>query len=107
MKIILASTSGAALFLSAVFGLNYFGYINIAFFAPKYEDIRRSVMINSRSYDEGAQRELYRLKSQYQQAKTDEEKAILAASAKHEFSIYPKDRLPPDLLTFLSQIEGN
>ncbi len=107
MKMTLATIGGAALFLGAVFGLNYFGYINTAFFAPKYEAIRRDVMINSRSYDEGAQRELYRLKLQYQQAKTDEEKATLAAAAKHEFSIYPKDRLPPDLLTFLSQIESN
>lgn len=90
-----------------VAGLGIGGYHLYAFLAPKYESTRRDVMINARTYDEGTKRELYRLKLQYSQAKTDEERDTIAAAARHEFQIFPQDRLPPDLLTFMSQVGGN
>lgn len=97
---------GMALLCMVGFGLNYFGYVNFAFFAPKYEAVRRDQMIESRSYTEGTIRELYTLQRQYQTAKSDEEKATIAAAAQHEFSIFPKERLPGDLRMFLAQIGG-
>lgn len=82
---------------TAVFGLAYFGYANFAFFAPKYEAVRRDVMIESRAYSEASVRELYRLKRQYDTTDDAAARATILAAARHEFSIFPEDRLPPDL----------
>lgn len=97
---------GVALFFIAIFALNYFGYANFAFFATKYEAVRRDQMIESRSYTEGTIRELYTLRRQYQTAANDQERATIAAVARHEFSIFPKERLPADLQSFLQEIGG-
>jgi hypothetical protein len=105
-RIFVMSVVGLVLLCGAIFGLNYFGYTNFAFFAPKFEAVRRDQMIESRAYTEGTIRELYTLQRQYQTAKSDDERATIAAAAQHEFSIFPKDRLPSDLRTFLSQIGG-
>ena len=93
-------------FFAFIFGLNYFGFANYAFFAPKYEGVRRDVMIQSRAYSEATTREFYRLKLQYQQARTDDERATIRAMALHESESFDRDRLPADLQLFLTQIGG-
>jgi hypothetical protein len=105
-RVLFMAAFGVAALCGVLFGLNYFGYANFAFFAPKYEAVRRDQMIESRSYTEGTIRELYTMQRQYQDAKTDEERDTIAAAARHEFSIFPKERLPADLRTFLAQIGG-
>ena len=89
-----------------IVGISIGGYQLYALLAPKYEATRRDVMIESRSYTEGTIRELYTLQRQYQTAGTDAERETIAAAARHEFSIFPKNRLPADLQTFLTQIGG-
>ena len=106
MKTAAAIFGGVALFFIAIFALNLFGFANFAFFAPKIEAVRRDQMIESRAYTEGTIRELYTLQRQYQTAKNDEERATISAAARHEFSIFPKERLPSDLQTFLVQVGG-
>jgi hypothetical protein len=88
------------------FCLNYFGYASFSFFAPKYEAVRRDVMIQSRAYSEATTREIYRLKLQFQQAKTDDERATIAAMARHESQSFDRARLPADLRLFIDQIGG-
>lgn len=105
-RVILMILAALVFFAGVIFGLNYAGYASFSFFAPRVEAIRRDQMIESRSYTEGTIRELYTLQRQYQSAKTDEERATIAAAAQHEFSIFPKERLPGDLRTFMSQIGG-
>lgn len=97
---------GALLGVAFITGLSVGSYYLYAFLAPKYEATRRDVMIESRSYTEGTIRELYTMQRQYQAAKTDEERDTIAAAARHEFSIFPKERLPQDLQTFLAQVGG-
>ena len=46
------------------------------------------------------------MQRQYQAAKTDVERDTIAAAARHEFSIFPKERLPVDLQTFMAQVGG-
>lgn len=82
----------------------HFGMISVL--APWYEAIRRDQMLNSRSYEEGTLRALYEYKRQYDRAGSDAERDVLAAAARHEFSIFPRDRLPPDLLPFMDAVEG-
>ena len=84
--------------------MNYFGFVNVAFFAPKYEGVRRDVMIESRYYSEATVRELYRMKRQYDTADSDAAKATIGAAARHEFGIFPEDRLPPDLAAWRAHI---
>ena len=59
------------------FGLRYAGYLQFAFFAPLQEAVRRDVMIESRAYSEATTREMYRLKLQHMQAKSDDERATI------------------------------
>src|SRR6266567_3431351 len=106
MKDFLAATAVVVLVVAGVTGLSVGSYYLYAFLAPKYESTRRDVMIESRSYSEGTIRELYTIQRQYQAAKSDDERATLAAAARHEFSIFPKERLPGDLQAFLSQVGG-
>jgi cytochrome c556 len=89
----------------AVAGLNYFGYLSAAFYAPKYEEIRRETMLESRTYHEGTLRELYRLKRQYDTAIDESAKQTIAAAARHEFQIFPSERLPGDLYAWMQQIQ--
>lgn len=106
MKDAFAALAVLILVVAGVVGTSIGGYYLYAFLAPKYESTRRDVMLNSRVYDEGTKRELYRLKLQYGQAKTDAERDTIAAAARHEFQIFPQDRLPSDLLSFMAQIGG-
>lgn len=75
-------------------------------FAPQYEAVRRDVMIESRAYSEATTREFYRLRLQYAQAKTEDEKATIRAMARHEAAAFDRARLPADLQSFLIQIGG-
>jgi hypothetical protein len=106
MKDVLATLAVIGFCVGAIVGLSFGGYYLYAALAPKYEATRRDVMIESRSYTEGTIRELYTLQRQYQTAKTDAERETIAAAARHEFSIFPKERLPGDLQTFMAQIGG-
>jgi hypothetical protein len=92
--------------IGAIFGLNYLAYGNFAFFAPKYEAVRRDVMIESRAYSEATTRQLYRLKLQYQQAGSDAERATIRAMTLHEAQAFDRDRLPADLRNFVQQMGG-
>ena len=84
-------------------GLSYLSYIAYVFYSPKYEAVRRDTMIESRTYSEASIRRLYDLKREWEAA-TQAGKAAIAATARHEFSIFPQDRLPADLSVWYSQI---
>lgn len=85
-------------------GLAFGGFYMTAYFAPKFEGVRRDVMIESRAYSEASIRRLYNLKRQWVKA-TPDGKRLLEATARHEFSIFPLDRLPVDLQTFYQTIK--
>ena len=104
-KIIGISILAVSILVASVVGLNFLRYGVISFFAPKYEAVRRDVMIESRYYSEATVRELYRLKRQYDSAATDEARATIRATALHEFSIFPEDRLPTDLRVWFAQLD--
>lgn len=92
------------LVIAALVGLSIGGYYLYAYLAPKYESTRRDVMLESRAYSEGQTREIYRLKLQYQQAKSDDERATIRAMALHEASAFDRSRLPLDLQSFIQQL---
>lgn len=92
------------LVLGAIIGTSFLGFFLYSFFAPKYEGVRRDVMIESRYYSEVTVRRLYDLKRQYETETTPTAKQTIAMSARHEFSIFPQDRLPADLRVWMAQI---
>jgi len=98
--IILVGIGIVAVVIAMMFG----GYYATAYFSPKYEAVRRDTMIESRAYSEATIRELYRFKRQYEAAQTPAEKQTIVAAARHEFEIFPQDRLPADLAIWFQQI---
>lgn len=106
MKDFFAVIGVAILVVGAVVGMSIGGYYLYAFLAPKYESTRRDVMLQSRAYSEGQTREMYRLKLQYQQAQSDDERSTIRAMALHEASAFDRTRLPSDLQSFIQQLGG-
>lgn len=106
MKTFFATVGAVAAVLGVPFGLAYYGYIGTAFFAPRYEAIRRDTMIESRYYSEATIRRLRDLKIQYDASSDSSARLTLAAAAKHEAAIFPQDRLPADLRLWLSSLGG-
>lgn len=105
MKEFVGSIFKLVVFGLVIFGVFYGGYLLTAFFAPRYEAIRRDVMIESRAYSESSVRELYRLREQYINASSDDARSALRSMVLHEFAIFPQDRLPPDLQTFYATLQ--
>lgn len=97
MKNVLGAIGAVIIWVAVAAGLMFGGFYAYQYFAPKYEGVRRDVMIESRAYSEATVRELYRMKRQYESAETEAERATIRAAALHEFSIFPEDRLPNDL----------
>ncbi|MFI5260820.1 MAG: hypothetical protein ACHQU0_03435 [Candidatus Paceibacteria bacterium] len=76
-----------------------------SYFLPREEGLRRDTMIESRAYSEGMTRELYKIKVQYAQTKSDDERVALRGQALHEAAAFDRTRLPPDIQVFLNQLE--
>ncbi len=105
MDKILGALLGVVVGLAALVGLTYLSFQLYAFYNPKYEEVRRETYEQSRAFNEGMVRDLENLKMQYQTAAPDQQ-AGLRAVILHRFSVYPTDRLPPDLQAFYTQLSG-
>jgi len=90
---------------ASIFGVAYGGYRMYAFFAPRYVAVDNRVFQESQQYNEGMVRDLENLRMQYMSA-TPEQREALRALVLHRFSVYPEDKLPPDLLAFYSSLKG-
>jgi len=106
MKTGLAIIGGVCAFAILIAALQFAGFASFSFYAPKYEGVRRDVMIESRAYSEATTRQMYRLKLQWQQAATPDEKATIRAMALHEARAFDIQRLPADLQLFITQLGG-
>lgn len=109
MREVIGGLTGLLFFALVVIGIAFAGASldlwGYGYFAPKYEAVRRDVMIQSRAYSEASTREMYRFKLQYVQAKSDDERNTIKAFALHEATSFDRDRLPLDLQAFLEQLE--
>lgn len=91
--------------LAAIFGLSYLGYESYKFFAPKYRAVDNAVYHESEQYNEGMVRDLENLQLEYINA-TPEGKQSLRAIVLHRFSVYPEDKLPPNLRNFYNDLRS-
>lgn len=86
-------------------GLSFISLWSYQYFAPRYEDARRKVFKQTRSYNEGKMQDLSKYRYEYLKG-TPEEKAIIKSTIQHMFADYESQELPIELRQFLDQIKG-
>lgn len=84
-------------------GITFASFYSYQYFKPKYTAVDNTVFQQSQQYNEGMVRDLENIKLEYLAA-TPEQRDALRALAIHRFSVYPTNRLPPDLQQFYSQL---
>lgn len=88
----------------AIFAIGWIGMANdlamFSFFAPKYEQVRRTTFEQSKAYNQGMIQNLQQAQQEYTLA-TDDQKAALVSILRHRFADYPEENLPPYLQSFL------
>lgn len=94
--------------IGAIFGLIIIGFLlditglyEFKFIAPKYEDARRQVFENTKSYRDGTQRDFDNLYLSYEAAKTPEEKSAILGVIRHRAEGTPQDLVPADIVQLL------
>lgn len=98
--------SGLVLLIVLAFAFNLGGLEWSRFFGPRREAVRRDVFKQTRSYNEGKEQELIRLRRQYLLAKSDEDKAVLASTIRLTFADYDETLLDStELRSFLRKIK--
>jgi len=101
----MAFTMAIAIGIAAIFGLSYLGYESYKFFAPKYRQVDNQVFKESEQYNDGMIRDLENLQMEYVKA-TAEQKDALRAITLHRFSVYPEDKMPPNLRNFYNSLKA-
>ena len=91
--------------LALIFGLTFLGYKSYEFFAPKYRAVDNQVFKQSEQYNDGMIRDLENLQLEYIKA-TAEQKDALRAITLHRFSVYPEDKMPPNLRNFYNDLKA-
>lgn len=106
-KIVLLSIGGFIGFIALIFTLNLGGLGWKMFFAPKYESVNRQVFEETKSYVHGKNEDLAKYFSEYQEAKTDEDKAIIKEVVKVRFAEFDTNKVNvPRLRQFLVSMRG-
>jgi len=80
-------------------GNDFFMY---KYFAPKYEDARRQVFENTKSYNQGMIQELQNMQIEYGKSEPSQQKMI-ASVILQRTADFPDDRLPEGLREFVQQ----
>jgi hypothetical protein len=90
-----------ALVVVGMFG-SFFAY---QYFAPKYRAVDNEVFKQSEQYNDGMIRDLENLQLEYINADADKKQA-LRAIVLHRFSVYPVEKMPPNLRNFYEQLKA-
>ena len=98
------------LILLLVFGIlggiaRAMGFISFAFWAPKVEQVRYNTFKESQSYNDGMVRDLQDLRMTWLAA-TPDQRILLRSTILQRFSVYDRNRLPPELQSFYYTIQG-
>jgi hypothetical protein len=88
-----------------IFALSLGGYEMYKFFAPKYRAVDNEVFKQSEQYNDGMIRDLENLQVEYINADADKKQA-LRAIVLHRFSVYPEDKMPPNLRNFYNDLKA-
>jgi len=104
-ELVFSSIIGIVLFVLVVFGLSYGGYESYKFFAPKYRAVDNQVFKQSEQYNDGMIRDLENLQLEYVNADKEHKDAVRAIVL-HRFSVYPEDKMPPNLRNFYNDLRS-
>ena len=88
-----------------IFALAFGSYEMYSFFAPKYRAVDNQVFKESEQYNDGMIRDLENLQLEYINADKDHKDA-LRAIVLHRFSVYPEDKMPPNLRNFYNDLRS-
>ena len=102
---ILAGIFAIAAIIGIGWALTFNGLALKSYFAPKSVAIDNTVFHESQQYNDGMVRDLENLQIEYINADADHKQA-LRAIVLHRFSVYPEDRMPPNLRNFYEQLRG-
>ena len=105
MKDVLLTIAGVVTALVVFFGISLFGFEMYQYFKPKYVAVDNQVFKESQQYNDGMIRDLQNLQMEYingDQGKKDSIRAIVL----HRFSVYPEDKLTPDLRNFYNSLKA-
>jgi hypothetical protein len=105
MKEFLGIVAFIAAAVAVVIGLTFLGYAITDYFAPKYRAIDNKVFKESEQYNDGMVRDLENLQLEYMNA-DKEHKDALRAIVLHRFSVYPVEKMPPNLRNFYNELRS-
>jgi hypothetical protein len=106
MKNVINAVFGSILgFVMLVFGIGLLSFGMYAYFAPKYAAVDNQVFKESQQYNDGMVRDLENLQLEYVNSDADKKDAIRAIVL-HRFSVYPQDKLPPNLRNFYNDLRN-
>jgi len=106
-QVVLSVIAGLLAIAALGFYFNALDLALLATFAPRTEAVRQNTFEQSRAYNDGMIRDLENIQMDYVAATTDQQRAVLRATALHRFSVYPASKLPPDLQAFYQQLKNN
>ena len=101
-KEISAIVIGWVAFIAVCMFGSFFAY---QYFAPKYRAVDNEVFKQSEQYNDGMIRDLENLQIEYISADADKKQA-LRAIVLHRFSVYPAEKMPPNLRNFYEQLKA-
>jgi hypothetical protein len=85
--------------------LTFGSFYTYQYFAPKYRQVDNEVFKQSEQYNDGMIRDLENLQIEYISADA-EKKQALRAIVLHRFSVYPEDKMPPNLRNFYNSLKA-
>ena len=91
--------------LVAVLGISALSYGLYAFYSPKYAAVDNATFHESQAYNDGMVRDLENLQLEYVNADATKKDSIRAIVL-HRFSVYPEDKMPPNLRNFYNQLRN-
>jgi hypothetical protein len=106
MKPFLAIVGGVIGIGALTWGIAYHDLIFTAFFAPKYETVRRNTYEQSKSFRDGSIQELENMRFEYVKA-SPEHKVALKDIIIHRATEVPEDALPQNLYNFIQGLKTN
>jgi hypothetical protein len=104
-KEMFGAVGAVIMFILMLFGISLLSYESYQFFAPKYRAVDNKVFKESEQYNDGMIRDLENLQMEYINADA-EKKQALRAIVLHRFSVYPEDKMPPNLRNFYNDLRA-
>ena len=101
-KEISAIVIGWIAFIAVCMFGSFFAY---QYFAPKYRQVDNEVFKQSEQYNDGMIRDLENLQIEYISSDA-EKKQALRDIVLHRFSVYPEDKMPPNLRNFYNDLKA-